>query len=203
MVLIQVPEDLIDPVGVHGVQLGDGLVQDQNVRLEGHRAGQGQQVGLAAGQLPDVFVLPPLKAALPQGGLAPLHIVGEGVVQAGVGRVVQHRGPDDLVFKVLVHIAHLPRQLRHLGFQRIQTAHSHFPLKCPRDEVGDQAVEDLAQSGLPAAVVANDCQEVPLLDLKGDVLESGLSGAWIGIGQAVNLNRVHLTSPRPSFRHSA
>ena len=52
VVLVQIPEDRIDPVGVHGVQLGDGLVQDQDVRPEGYRAGQGQQVGLTAGELP-------------------------------------------------------------------------------------------------------------------------------------------------------
>ena len=33
VVLVQIPEDRIDPVGVHGVQLGDGLVQDQDIRL--------------------------------------------------------------------------------------------------------------------------------------------------------------------------
>ena len=71
VVLVQVPQHLIDPVGVHGVQLGDGLVQDQDVRLEGHRAGQGQQVGLAAGELPDVFLLPALQTALPQAASCP------------------------------------------------------------------------------------------------------------------------------------
>ena len=196
VVLIQVPEDLIDPVGVHGVQLGDGLVQDQNVRLEGHRAGQGQQVGLAAGELPDVLLLPALQTALLQRGSAPLQVIGKGVVQAGVRGVVQHGGPDDLVFKVLIHIAHLLGQDAHVVLQRVQAAHPDAPFHGPRDEVGDQAVEGLAQSGLPAAVVANDRQEVPFGNLEADVPECGLRGAWVGVGQAVDLNRVHLSSPR-------
>ena len=202
VVLIQVPEDRIDPVGVHGVQLGDGLVQDQDVRLKRHRPGQGQQVGLAAGELPDVLVLPALQAALLQSGPAPLQVVGEGVVQAGIGGVVQHSGPDDLVFKVLIHIAHLLGQDAHVALPGVKPLQPHASLHGPRDEVGDQAVEGLAQSGLPAAVVANDRQEVPFLDLKGDLFQGGLRGAWIGIGQAVDLNRVHISSPQPFSRRS-
>ena len=202
VVLIQVPEDLIDPVGVHGVQLGDGLVQDQNVRLEGHRAGQGQQVGLTAGELPDIFLLPALQTALPQSSPAPRQVVGEGVVQAGIGGVVQHGGPDDLVFKVLIYIAHLLGQDAHVALPGVKPLHPHASLHGPRDKVGDQAVEGLTQSGLPAAVVANDRQEVPFLDLKGDLFQGGLRGAWVGIGQAVDLNRVHVSSPRPFSRRS-
>ena len=196
VVLVQIPEDRIDPVGVHGVQLGDGLVQDQDVRLEGHRAGQGQQVGLAAGELPDVLLLPALQTALLQRGSAPLQVIGKGVVQAGVRGVVQHGGPDDLVFKVLIHIAHFLGQDAHVALQRVQAAHPDAPLHGPRNEVGDQAVEGLAQSGLPAAVVANDRQEVPFGNLEADVPECGLRGAWVGVGQVVDLNRVHLSSPR-------
>ena len=202
LVLIQIPENLVDPVGVHGVQLGDGLVQDQNVRLEGHRAGQGQQVGLTAGELPDIFLLPALQTALPQSSPAPRQVVGEGVVQAGIGGVVQHGGPDDLVFKVLIYIAHLLGQDAHVALPGVKPLHPHASLHGPRDKVGDQAVEGLTQSGLPAAVVANDRQEVPFLDLKGDLFQGGLRGAWVGIGQAVDLNRVHVSSPRPFSRRS-
>ena len=194
--LIQFPEHSVDPVGVHGVQLGDGLVQDQDVRLKGHRPGQGQQVGLAAGELPHILRLPPLQTALLQSGPAPLQIVRKGVVQAGVRGVIQHSGPDDLVFKVLIHIAHLLGQDAHVVLQRVQAAHPDAPFHGPRDEVGDQAVEGLAQSGLPAAVVANDRQEVPFGNLEADVPECGLRDAWVGVGQAADLNRVHLSSPR-------
>ena len=203
VVLVQIPEDRIDPVGVHGVQLGDGLVQDQDVRPERHRAGQGQQMGLTAGELPDVLLLPALQTALLQRGSAPLQVIGKGVVQARVRGVVQHGGPDDLVFKVLIHIAHLLSQDAHVTLQRVQAAHPDTPLHGPRNEVGDQAVESLAQSGLPAAVVANDRQEVPFGNLEADVPECGLRGAWVGVGQAVDLNRVHLSSPRTFSPRSA
>ena len=115
-------------VGVHGVQLGDGLVQDQDVRLEGHRAGQGQQVGLTAGELPDIFLLPALQTALPQSSPAPRQVVGEGVVQAGIGGVVQHGGPDDLVFKVLIYIAHLLGQDAHVALPGVKPLHPHASL---------------------------------------------------------------------------
>ena len=84
----------------------------------------------------------------------------------------------------------------------VKPLHPYASLHGPRDKVGDQAVEDLTQSGLPAAVVANDRQEVPFLDLKGDLFQGGLRGAWVGIGQAVDLNRVHLSSPQPFFPRS-
>ena len=46
--LVQLPQHPIDAVGVGRVQLGDGLVQDQHVGLEGQRPCQGQQMGLPA-----------------------------------------------------------------------------------------------------------------------------------------------------------
>ena len=61
---VEAAQHLVDPVGVHGVQLGDGLIQDQHVGAEGHRTGQSQKMGLTAGQLPDIFLLPALQAAL-------------------------------------------------------------------------------------------------------------------------------------------
>ena len=201
MVLIQVPKHLVDPVGMHGIQLGDGLIQDEDVRLKGHCSCQSQQVGLAAGQLPNIILFPPLQPAQLQGVTAPVQVVGKGIVQAGIGGVIQHRGPDDLVFKVLVDIAHLPGQDSHFTLPGIQTAYHCFPLHLPRNEVGNQAVEDLAQSGLSASVVSNDRQKVPLLDLKGNIPQGRLSGAWIGVGQAVDLNRIHVSSPQLSYRH--
>ena len=201
--LVELPEHPVDPVGVHGVQLGDGLIQDEDVRLEGHRPRQGQQVGLASGELPDVLPLPALQAALLQGGPPPVQVVGEGVVQAGVGGVVQHRGADDLVFKVLVDVAHLLGQQAHVALQGVQPAHLHPAGKVPGDEVGDEAVEGLAQSGLPAAVVANDCQEVPLWDSQCDLPQRRLGSAGVGVGQLVDLDGVHLSPPRPACRRSS
>ena len=202
VMFVQLPEHLIDPVGVHGVQLGNGLIQNEDVRLEGHRPGQGQQVGLAAGELPHILLFPSLQTALLQSRPAPLQIVRKGVVQAGIGGVVQHGGPDDLVFKVLVYIAHLLGQGAHVALPGVKPLHPYASLHGPRDKVGDQSVEDLAQSGLPTAVVANNRQEVPLWNLKGDVSQGGLRGPRIGISQAVDLNRTHLSSPQPFFQHS-
>ena len=192
---VELTQYLVDPVGMHGIQLGDGLVQDQHVGAEGHRAGQGQQMGLAAGQLPDILLLPALQAALAQCLPPPGKIVGKAVVQAGVGSIVQHGGPDDLVFKVLIDVAHLLGQGAHVAFQGVQALHLHLPLEVPGDKVGDQSIEHFTKGGLPAAVVSNDCQEVPFFDLKRNVFEGGAGGARIGIGQAVDLNRVHISRP--------
>ena len=129
---------------MHGVQLGDGLIQNEHVGAQGHRTRQGQQVGLAAGQLPDVLLLPALQPALAQRPFSSLQIVGEGVVEAGVGGVVQHGGADDLVFKILVDIAHLLGQGAHVAVQGVQPLHPDPALKLACDEVGNEAVEDLA-----------------------------------------------------------
>ena len=160
--LVEVPQYLIDPVGVHGVQLGDGLVQNKNVRPQRYRAGQSQQVGLAAGQLPDILLLPALQPALGQGLPSPLQVVGEGVVEAGVGRIVQHGRPHDLIFKVLIDIAHLPGQSANVGLQRVQTVDFGTSMIASCNRMRNQSIQDFAQGGLPAAVVANDCEEVPL-----------------------------------------
>ena len=55
---------------------------------------------------------------------------------------------------------------------------------------------------LPTAVVAHNRQEVPLWNLKGDVSQGGLRDPRIGISQAVDLNRMHLSSPQPFFQRS-
>ena len=153
-------------------------------------------MGLAAGQLPDVFLLPALQTALSEGRPSPFQIVGKGIVQAGVRGIVQHGGPDNLVFKILVDIADLLGQDAHITFQGVQSPDPNGSAECSGDKVRDQSVQNLAQSGLPAAVVSNDCQEVPLRDLERNIVQGGLRGAWICIGQVVDLNRIHLSRPR-------
>ena len=46
--LIQLAQHCIDTVSMGWVQLGNGLIQDQHVGLEGQRPCQGQQMGLPA-----------------------------------------------------------------------------------------------------------------------------------------------------------
>ena len=89
---VQPPQSLIDPVRMAGVHLGDGLIQDQDIRAEGHRPRQGQQMGLPAGKLPYIFLFPALQPALGQRLPAPGLVAGQGVVQAGIGSVIQHGG---------------------------------------------------------------------------------------------------------------
>ena len=165
VLLVKRPENLIDAVGVTRVQLGDRLVQNQHLRPQGHSPGQRQQMGLPAGELPDVVVLPTLQPAQSQSLFAARRIVLHGVVQAGVGGVVQYRGPHNLVFKVLVHISRLLGQSAHVRLQGVHPVHHHVPGKFPGDKVGDQPVEGLAKSGFPTAVVANDCKEIPFFHL--------------------------------------
>ena len=74
--------------------------------------------------------------------------------------------------------------------------HLHLPPEVPGDKVGDEAIEHFTKGGLPAAVVSNDCQEVPLRDSERNIVQGGLRGAWICIGQVVDLNRIHLSRPR-------
>ena len=80
VLFVQLPQHLIDAVGVHRVQLGDRLIEDEDVRLQRDRPGQRQQMGLPAGKLPDIFLLAALQPALLQRLSAALLVVGEGVV---------------------------------------------------------------------------------------------------------------------------
>ena len=51
---IELGEALVDLLGASGVELGDGLVDDDDGRLQRKRPGKRRQVRLATGQLPDV-----------------------------------------------------------------------------------------------------------------------------------------------------
>ena len=140
VLLIELFQYPIDAVGMAWVQLGDGLIQNQHLRPQGHRPRQGQQMGLPAGEGPHIILFTTLQAAQAQGLFAALFIVPHGVVQAGVGGVVQHGGPHDLVFKVLVHIPGFLRQGAHIRLQGVHPVHQHTAGKLPGDKVGDQAV---------------------------------------------------------------
>ena len=80
VLFVQLPQYLIDAVGVHRVQLGDRLIEDEDVRLQRDRPGQRQQMGLPAGKLPDIFLLAALQPTLLQRLSAALLVVGEGIV---------------------------------------------------------------------------------------------------------------------------
>ena len=109
-------------------------------------------------------------------------MVRHGIVEASIGSVIQHRGPDNLIFKILVYISRFAGQGTHVGSQSIQAVYRHFALEVPGNKVGDQPVEGFAKGGLPATVVANDCQEVPFLHLHTNVLQDGAVSSGIGIG---------------------
>ena len=154
--LIELSQHLIDAVRMAGIQLGDGLVQDQDLRPQGYGPRQGEKMGLAAGQLPDIVVLPSLQTTERKGLLPSLPVVFHGVIHARIGGVVQHRGADDLIFKILVHIPRPASQRSHVVFPRVQPVHRHLALEIAGDKVGNQPVERLAESGFPAAVVADN-----------------------------------------------
>ena len=193
--LVQLPQHPIDAVGVGRVQLGDGLVQDQDVGLQRQSPRQRQQMGLPARQLPDEITLPAAQAAPLQRRHAPLLIVRHGVVLAGVGGVVQHGGTDDLIFKVLVYIPDLPGQGAHVACAGIQPAGKDAPRKIAADELGDQTVEGLAKSGLSTSIVAHNGEKVPLFHTDGNILQRRMRCARIGIGQVIYFYRVHKAQP--------
>ena len=80
VLFVELPQHAVDAVGVARVELGDGLVEDEDVRPQRNRPGQREQVGLAAGKLPDVVVLPPLQPAEGERLAAALPVVLHRVV---------------------------------------------------------------------------------------------------------------------------
>ena len=123
-------------------------------------------MGLAAGELPDIVLFLSGETAFFQGLHSSLPVVLHRIVHAGVGGVVQHGRADDLVFKILVHIAHLPGQCPDIRLSRLHAGRLHAPLEISCDKVGDQAVHDLAECGLSAAVISDDCHKISLLYLQ-------------------------------------
>ena len=137
---IQLPQHLINAVCVPRIQLGDGLVQNQDFRSQRHRSRQRQQVGLPSGKLPDVFFLPAFQPALMKRLSSSLLIICHAIIQAGIGGVVQHRRTDDLIFKVLIHISHLAGESAHIGLQRIFPVNKNRAGKFSGDKMWNQSV---------------------------------------------------------------
>ncbi|MNP20805.1 hypothetical protein D3C76_1133960 [compost metagenome] len=57
VVLVQLPQHFVDLPGMAGIELGHRLVDDQDLCAERESPGQGEQMLLAAAQLPNVAVL--------------------------------------------------------------------------------------------------------------------------------------------------
>ena len=202
MTRIQFAQHLIDTIGMHRVQLGNRFIQNEHIRPQRHRTCQCKQVGLSAGQLPDVFLFPSLKTALCKRCPAAFQIIRIGIIEAGIRGIVQHRRANDLILKILIDISNLARQFAHVALSCIHTVNQYLTGKVPRNKVGDQSVERFTQGGLSAAVVANDREKVPLFYFEGKMTERGLCSAWVCIRQVVDLYHVHLSVP-PSVRCSS
>ena len=144
LLFVQLPQHLIDTIRMERVKLRDGLVQDQNIRAQRYSARQSQKMGLAAGKLPNILIFTAPQSTLLQRLPSPLQIVGKRIVQASIGGVIQHGGPDDLIFKVLIDIPDFLSQRTYLALQSVQPLYTDLPAKIPRNKMGDQAIEDLA-----------------------------------------------------------
>ena len=140
VLFVQFLQHTVDFIRMAGIQLGDRLVQDQDIRPQGNGARQRQQMGLPPGKLPDIIVLPSLQPAEGERSPPSFDIIRHGVVQAGIGSVIQHGRADDLVFKVLIDISRLAGQRPHIRFQGVDSSHLDGPFKIAVDKVGNKPV---------------------------------------------------------------
>ena len=163
------------------VELCDGLVEDQHLRSQGNGACQRQKMGLAAGKLPDIFILSSFQTAPVQRFSAPLFIVLHPVIETGIGSVVKNCRADNLILKILIYVSHLPGQRTHIGILGVFSFHPYISGKCTGNEMGNQAVQHLAKGGFATAVVADDGEKIPLFNLQMHMIQSRLSGARVCI----------------------
>ena len=140
MLFVQLLQYAVDFIRMAGIQLGDRLVQNQDIRPQGNSARQRQQMGLPPGKLPDIVVFPSLQPAEGERSPPSFDIIRHGVVQAGIGSVIQHGRADDLIFKILIDISRLAGQRPHIRFQGVDPSHLDGPFKIAVDKVRDQPV---------------------------------------------------------------
>ena len=140
MLFVQLLQYAVDFIRMAGIQLGDRLVQNQDIRPQGNSASQRQQMGLPPGKLPDIVVFPSLQPAKGESLPSSFDIIRHGVVQAGIGGVIQHGRSDDLIFKILIDISRLAGQRPHIRFQGVDPSHLDGPFKISVDKVRDQPV---------------------------------------------------------------
>ena len=92
------------------IQLCNRFVQNQYFRFQRYYARQRKQMGLPSGKLPDILIFSTFQPALRQCFRSPLFIIRHGIIHAGIGSIVQHSRPDDLIFEILIDISHFSCQ---------------------------------------------------------------------------------------------
>ena len=145
VLFVEFLQNVIDAVGMSGIELCDRLVKDQDLRTEGDSSGKGEKMCLTAGELPDIVIFSSLKTAHGKRPASLLPVIGHGVIQTGVGSVIKDCRAYNLVFEVLIYISNSASKAADVGFPCVDAVHTDASGKFSCNKMGDQAVERLAE----------------------------------------------------------
>jgi len=142
------------------VQVGGGLIENQQPGLQGQHRGQGQKLLLAAGQGGRIPVFQPRQPHQTQGLLHPAAelLPGQPQIFRAESHFLVHPGAEKLGLKILEQHPHLGGQLPGAAGLHRLPGHQDLAAKLPPDEPGDKAVEAQGQSGFPGFAGAQDGQ---------------------------------------------
>lgn len=158
------------------VQVGQGLVKEEDLRVVDQHAGQSSPLLLSAGDLAGFAA----QDAIHTDNLADLRhpalhlILGHAVVLHGEGDVLRHRQPHKLGVGVLQDRAHFDAAVEDVHLGRVLAVQLQLPLDFPFEGEGDQSVDAVGQRALPAAAGADDQDLFMLADFEIDVIQGGL-----------------------------
>ena len=112
-------------------------------------------------------------------------VTAEAELERTEGHVVEHRGAEELDVRVLKHQADLamePEAILAGGHSR------HVPAEClHRASAGsDNAVEELEQGGLAAAIGPQERDTLPRPDTEGHTVEGHLTSG-VGVGHVLEI----------------
>ena len=193
----QEPDEL---VARHRVQLRGGLVERQEARARRQRGGQRDALQLAAGELVGGAVQ---QLGDPQGQRRLLHAPRHrsrpvAAVLQRQGDLRSHRPHEHLGLGLLQDGPAHAGQRGRTVLAGVHPTHLHAPRDVPSVEVRDQSAGGAHQRGLAGARQPAHHRELPVGKLQLDAAQRRPGGAWVAVGQALDPQGAHRTTPRRS-----
>ncbi len=187
----QLQDQLVDVVGGAGIQVGGRLVEHDHLRAHGQHGRQAQFLHLPARQVPHQVLTPALQVGLSQQLLHDL--LDRGRIQAQVfrseGDLVFHIQHGEHHFRVLEDAPHLVRQGLDLGLADGLAGNVDLALQLTPVQVGDNAIEQVAQGGLARAAGADQYVQAAAPDLQRDIPQGWIGLVPVSIGDMLDVNQ--------------
>ena len=170
------------------IQIGQRLVDDEELRVEHERTRDGHQLALAAGQRRRVPSLEVRGPCLLDDGVDPRGDLGllDAEVLGTEGELRIDRRTDDLFRRVLEHRAHRPGQVAQLRVGRRAAVDPNGAAQLARVRVRDEPVDGPNERALAAPGRTGDEQDLAPPDRQRDVADRRLRSPSIAKRQTVD-----------------